>query len=247
MKGSIALAMVLLCLAGSTAAMADYCINKDFTNTGSTPAYDIAVVITGNSPPTWLYSGYVAYGTHPPTSISAGVFSSFTSFFQGANEVLHWQNLNGLNQPINAGKLVHVGWCTVAAYTIASVYWTDASGNPLASGGISETASHWANSATPGVQWDNPLLTSISVANASFAVLSAPLALADLNGGNTQLISELQPLPGGTFQIAPGGSVTLPVSGTVPGQWLVLVYGVNGPSSAATTTDYVQFQIPQPQ
>jgi hypothetical protein len=246
MKHTIAIALALSLLAATAAFTATpprYCTNKDFTNTGTVPAFDIAILITGHQVVTDLYNGF------PPGRIggmtSAGSFSNFSALFQGANELLHWQNLNGTNAPINPGTFVHVGWCTPSPNQMVNIFWTDINGNQLPGSIIQETGSE-PNGL--GVQWNNAFAAGTNpavVSNIRFALPASPFPLDQLNAANTQLAGELQALPGPpSFQIPPGGSVTEPVPGATAGAWVVMVYDVNGSGSGAATTDYIQFQFP---
>ncbi len=243
MKRSIVVALTLLCLTtGSTAAFADYCINKDFTNVGTVPAFDIAFVITGNQFLTHLFNGFAPGPIG--TATSAGIFSDFSAVFQGANTLLHWQNLNQANSPINPGVLVHVGWCTANPTGIVNLYWTDAAGNQLPGSIIQETGTE-PNGL--GLEFANDFAigtNALVVSNVRYALVGSPFPLDQLNRSNAKLIDALQPLPGpATYTISPGGNVVVPVPGAAPGQWIVAVYDANGSGSGATTVDYVQFQF----
>jgi hypothetical protein len=247
MKRSIVIALILLCLTTcSTAAFADYCINKDFTNTGKVNAFDIAILITGQQVINSTFNGFAPGPIKGTNLVSAGIFSNFSAIFQGANELLHWQNLNQANQPIVPGAFVHVGWCTSSPNNMVNVFWTDVNGNQLPGSVIQETGTEPTGGNV--LQWQNLFATGTNpaiVGNVQFALVGSPFTLDQLNAGNTQLAAELQPLPGpATFQIPPGGTVTEPVPGAGPGQWIVVVYNVNGNGSGAATTDYVQFQFP---
>ncbi len=248
MKRSSILFVLILTLASlttSTAAFADYCINKDFTNTGSVPAYDIIILITGNQPINTIFYGFAA-GPIPGTSlVSAGIFKNFSALLQGGNELLHWQNLNGANDVINPGAFVHVGWCTSSANNMVNVQWSDINGAPLPGSVIQETGVEpWPNH---GLQWQNIFATDTApavIGNIRYALLAAPFTLDQLNPANDQLVGELKPLPGpATVTLAPGASFTAPVPGGTTGQWVAVVYDVNGKGSGAATTDWVQFQL----
>lgn len=240
MKRHIALAIALLCLT-STAAFSSYCMNKDFTNTGTVPAFDIAILITGNQDITSIFYGFAPGKIGGMTS--AGRFSNFSSLFQGGNTLMHWQNLNGTNAPINPNTFVHVGWCTANPNQMVNIFWTDQNGNQLPGSVIQETG------AEPNglqAQWINAFATGTNpaiVSNVRYALPATPFPLAQLNAANTQLAGELQTLGIPTFELAPGASFSAPVPGAAPGQWVVLVYDVNGNGSGAATTDYVQFQF----
>ncbi|HEV7519279.1 MAG TPA: hypothetical protein VGR07_23565 [Thermoanaerobaculia bacterium] len=232
MKLKLALAASCLVLAVTTSASADYCINKDLVNLGPT-AYDLGVLITGNQPLSWRYDGY-----------PAALFHNFSIVPAGANEFLHWQNVNGSNAPILTGNLVHVGWCTVKPNSIVDMWWTDKSGGRVTGSVVYESYVHQSNNPRPGAIWNNLFANPLVVSNVSFALSNTAWSLDQLNRENSVLASQLAPLPGGTsFQVAPGRSVELAIPNAVPGQWLVLRYSVNGSGSQAETVDYAQLPI----
>ena len=227
---------VALLIAGT--AQADYCINKDLINLGP-PAYDIAVLISPIQAVSFHYDG------------SAGaVFSSFTVGTSGADDLLHWQNLNGTNAPIPTGSgtgptQVHIGWCTVNPNTLDNMYWTDLAGNQIPGSMVYQVSGHASSSSTPGVQWDNATNHSFTVNKVFYGLSTSRWDLSALNKNNTVLARSLVTLPGGTsLTINPGNSVQLSVPGAQPGNWVVLVYNVTGSGTKAVVTDYVQFQFP---
>jgi hypothetical protein len=232
--------LVLLGFAVASTASADYCVNKDLINLGPT-AYDLGVVLWGRQPITWHYDGY-----------PSAHFNSYTPSFVGFNTRLHWQNVNGVNAPIPTGSLVHVGWCTPRRSNIYRMYWTDLFGRPINGSVVYNITAHaiyitcwglrvqWINQFSPQFESGVP----ITIRNVSFAILPAPLPLADLNRENQVLNSQFQPLPGGeTFTVEPGDTFDLPVPAGVPGQVLVLRYSVTGDSASADAMDFVQIPI----
>lgn len=232
MKLKLVLAASCLALGLAASASADYCINKDLINLGPT-AYDLGVLITGNQPLSWRYDGYPAHH-----------FNSFSLVLAGANEFLHWQNVNGVNAQILTGDLVHVGWCTRKSNKIVDMWWTDLSGGRVPGSFVYESYVHQSNNPRPGVIWDNLFAGPLVVSNVAYALSSTPWSLDQLNRENTVLASQLTPLPGGTsFQVDAGASVELPVADAALGQYIVLRYSVSASDSAAQTVDYVQFQF----
>jgi hypothetical protein len=238
MKLSLALVLSSVSLLAASSASADYCINKDLINLGP-PAYDIAVVITGNQPLTLHYDGETGEQFAPPTVT-----------LSGANEVIHWQNLNMTHAVIPTGTpggaiQIHIGWCTLMPNNIVNMNWTDLSGAPISTGWVDQVGGHSSASSTNGVQWDNASAHSFVINRIYYALFPTPWTLSQLNRHNTVLAGQLVPLPGGSsVPLSPGGSVTLTVPSARSGQWIVLRYGVSGPGSQAQVNDYVQFQLP---
>jgi hypothetical protein len=238
MKLRHACVLPLLSLLAARSASADYCINKDLVNLGP-PAYDIAVLITGNQPITFHYDGWTGM-----------VFNTFTPTLSGANELLHWQNLNGINAPIPTGSgsgpaQVHVGWCTLSPNNILNMYWTDLSGAQIAGSIVDQVGGHASGSSTAGVQWDNATNHPITVSHVYYARFSTRWDLGQLNRNNTSLKNALLPVSGGTsIIIAAGRSATLSLPGVKSGDWVVVVHDVTGSQSKAAVTDFVQYQQP---
>jgi len=225
--------VALLLTAGS--ASADYCINKDIIKLGTTPAYDLAIRITGNQPVTWRYDGVASNNT---------LFSTFTNTPSGTSEILHWSNLMGTDQPISNSVKYHVGWCTKTPNNIIEMYWTDENGNRVPKSVVCQTGAHSSNNSTPGVQWNNVSAAWLNVNNATFAVSKTAWNLAELNRENRVLASQLAPLPGGeSLPLEPGATVELAVPGAVRGDWVVIVHDVSCPGSQAVVRDFVQFQF----
>jgi hypothetical protein len=224
-----------LLIAGT--AHADYCINKDLINAGPT-AYDFAVLITPIQAVTFHYDGW-----------AGATFTSFTVVPSGADNLLHWQNLNGVNGAIPTGTppnaQIHVGWCTVTPNTVDDMYWTDLAGNRILNSHVFQVGGHSSASSTPGVQWDNATNHSFIVNKIFYALSPSRWDLGALNRNNSVLARQLLSLPGGnSLTINPGTSVQLSVPGAHKGDWVVLVYGVTGSGTQAVVTDYVQFQFP---
>lgn len=238
MKLRHACVLSLFALLAARSASADYCINKDLVNLGP-PAYDIAVLITGNQPISLHYDGW-----------TGAVFSSFTTTLSGANELLHWQNLNGTNAPIPTGSgsgpaQVHVGWCTVSPNNILNMYWTDLSGAQIPTGIVDQVGGHASTNSTPGVLWDNTTNHPITVGHVYYAHFPTRWPLAQLNRNNRTLAAALQPVPGGTsVTIDAGKSAGLTLPNVKSGDWVVIVHDVTGAKSQAAVTDFVQYQQP---
>jgi hypothetical protein len=234
-KYALMLSFAVLLAAGS--ARADYCINKDLINLGPT-AYDLAVQITPAQPISLHYDGW-----------TGGLFTSFTTSTVGSDSLLHWQNLNGANDPIPTGDplgaaQIHIGWCTVNPNNVTNMYWTDLAGNQIPGSIVYQVGGHASANSTPGVQWDNASNHPITVTNVYYSIVSTPWRLADLNSNNRVLSRGLLPLPGGAaITIAAGKSAALPVPNAKPGDWLVLVYGVGGSGTQGRVKDFVQFRF----
>ena len=238
MKISHALGLPFVSLLIASSASADYCINKDLVNLGP-PAYDVAVLITGNQPVTFLYNGW-----------PGGQFFTFSTTLAGTNELLHWQNLNGTNDPIPTGNpngpaQLHVGWCTLNPNNVLNMYWTDLLGAQIPGSIIYQVGGHASASSTPGVQWDNASNHPITVTNVYYTLNTKRLDLQDLTRNNRTLASQLRPVPGGTSLVIPAGaSAKLSLPGAQVGLWAVIVHDVTGSGSKGSATDFVQFQVP---
>jgi hypothetical protein len=239
LKQSCVLSFVALLIAAR--ASADYCTNKDLVNLGPT-AYDIAITISGNQPVTFHYDGW-----------TGGFFNSFTVTPSGGNETLHWQNLNGNNDPIPTGgpwdpAQVHIGWCTVNPSDPLDMFWTDINGLQIAGSIVAQIGGHASGSPIPGVQWDNATNHTLAIRKIFYTIQPKRLALADLTRNNRVLATALRPVPGGdaAITIAPGKSVELKLPNAKVGDWVVIVHEVTGDRSTAGVTDFVQFRIPDP-
>jgi hypothetical protein len=238
MKLSHACVLAAVALFAARSASADYCINKDLVNLGP-PAYDIAVLITGSQPVSFHYDGW-----------TGGLFANFSVTPSGTDELLHWQNLNGVNDPIPTGSgsgpaQVHVGWCTVNPNNILNMYWTDLSGTQIPGSIVDQVGGHSSGSATQGVQWDNASNHPITVSHVYYASFTTRWDLGQLNRSNRTLSAALQPVPGGaTLSIAAGKSAQLALPGVKSGAWVVIVHDVTGARSQAAVTDFVQWQAP---
>jgi hypothetical protein len=238
MKNVVVLAAVSVSLLMAGRASADYCVNKDIINLGPT-AYDLAVLINPPQPVTFHYDGW-----------AGALFGTFTVAPSGPDQMLHWQNLNGVNDPIPTGTatgpLFHIGWCTGSPNNVTNMYWTDLSGNPIPGGVVYQVSGHASSSSTPGVQWDNATNHSFTVNNVYYSPVPTPFPLGDLNGRNTNLTKLLKPLPGGkAIPIDPRKSAQLSLPGVNPGDWLVVVYEVTGEGTRGIVKDFVQFQMPR--
>jgi hypothetical protein len=234
MKLSHACALFVVSLFAARSASADYCINKDLVNLGP-PAYDIAVLISGNQPVTFHFDGGFANITVTPS---------------GTDELIHWQNLNGVNAVIPTGSgnnpgQIHVGWCTVNPNNILNMYWTDLSGAPMPTGSVDQVGGHSSGSSTQGVQWDNASNHPITVKHVYYASFPTRWDLGQLNRSNRALAAALRAVPEGTsLTIAAGRSAMIPLPGVKSGDWVVVVHDVTGERSQAAVTDFVQFQAP---
>jgi hypothetical protein len=238
MKLRHACVLTLAAAFAARSASADYCINKDLDNLGP-PAYDIAVLITGNQPISWHYDGS-----------TGAIFSSFTTTPSGPNELLHWQNLNGTNAPIPTGTgglpaQVHIGWCTASPNNILNMNWTDLSGAPIPTGIVDQVGGHAAPNSTPGVIWDNTTNHQITVSHVYYARFATRWDLGQLNRNNRALAAALIAVPGGTsLPIDARKSATLTLPNVKTGDWVVIVHEVTGVKSTGAVTDFVQYQQP---
>lgn len=216
---------------GTSSARANYNINKDLVNLGPT-AYDLEVILQGATPILSHYDGPY------PSGITFGTFSAQV---KGRTTRLHWQSPN---RPINTGETVHVGWTTPNHATILDMFWTDRAGRRIPGSVVHETAAHGFNNGMSfSMSLDNYFagkgmpLKHLLVSDIQYAVLSDPIPLEDLNGGNQGLAAQLQPLDL-EFDIPPGESICfpLPESGNV----VVLVYQVTTPDGQSQSQDFVQ-------
>jgi hypothetical protein len=210
-------------------------------NLGPT-AFDIAITISGNQPVTFHYDGW-----------GGSFFNNFTVTPSGGNEILHWQNLNGNNDPIPTGgpwdpAQVHIGWCTVNPNNILDMSWTDINGLPIPGSIVAQIGGHASGSPTPGVQWDNATNHTLTIRKIFYTLQPTRLPLAELTRNNRSLANALRPLPGGdtAIAIAPGKSVELKLPNAKAGDWVVVVHEVTGEGSKASVTDFLQFQLTDP-
>jgi hypothetical protein len=118
--------------------------------------------------------------------IEGGTFSSFTVTPAGTDELLHWQNLNGTNDPIPTGDpfgapQIHIGWCTVNPNDLLNMYWTDAAGLEIPGSTVYQVSGHASGSPIPGVQWDNATNHPITVTHTFYSLSRTPWKLGALN------------------------------------------------------------------
>jgi hypothetical protein len=238
MKLRYACVLTLAAAFAARSASADYCINKDLINLGP-PAYDIAVLITGNQPVSFLYSGW-----------PGETFTSFTITPTGPDELLHWQNLNAVNDPIPTGSgsgpaQLHIGWCTVNPNNILNMYWTDLLGAQIPGSIVDQVGGHASMNSTPGVQWDNASNHPLTVSHVYYARFATRWDLGQLNRNNRTLAAALQAVPGGTaVTIAAGKSAQLKLPNVKSKDWVVIVHDVSSSVSRGAVTDFVQYQQP---
>jgi hypothetical protein len=222
-----------------------YFVNKDLQNIGTQSAYDLAIVLAGQQTIGAHYDGY------PERQ-----FGSFSSGPSGPNTLLHWQNLvePGGNGAIDPGEIVHVGWGTASPSHVVDMYWTDQSGNRIPGSRVFNITSDttYGTGGVVVVSWDNIFVAEgevfpIDITDVSVGVFPDPWPLSELNLRNEALNDALQPLPDGTFVVAPDQPVTLTLPDPVPaGSALVLRYGVTGAGDSALATDWIEIIIPPP-
>lgn len=241
MRSTTCLAIVILC-AGSAHA---YDVNKDLENLGPA-AHDLSVILSGSESVVSHFDGY----TSGPLQ---GRFNSFATGPDGPNTKMRWQDFDDNdNDLIDPGQKIHVGWSTSDhSSNIKDMYWTDETGARIPGSIVYNITSDWryeTSTLITTLVWPNLFDDLVLVTGAEFAVLSEPVPLEDLNEFNTDLVSQLEPLPGASsFEVAPGESVEFDLPSLVAeGQAVVVRYGMFAPGTAAATTDYVQFVVPTP-
>jgi hypothetical protein len=208
--------------------------NADFTNTGTVPVYDIAVVLAGNETIDGTYNGE---GKYPH-------FRNFCQTSDGSTTTLHWQSpwneATGNPVPITPGTVVHVGYSTPDNTSeVIDAYWTDLDGGRIPGNGIAIT---WGHIDQAGVTISNSLSHRISISNLEYHFSSTSWPLAGLVGANDELRATLQPLPGpGAVTLEPGQSVRFNFPSPVPaGYSAVVVFNEGGPESAAQALVFSQ-------
>jgi hypothetical protein len=236
---SIILLLSMVCV--SIAFGWDY--NKDIQNKGPN-AHDVTVRIPGHQVINWHWDDY-------------GHFGSFAYGPTGPNTDLRWNNFwDGTDDEINTNQWVHIGWTSDAhEMGILDMWWTDESGHRIPGSVVYNDFTKWTyetSTHTVTLTWDNDFVPdpafgspqTISVSNVHFAILPAPIALADLNGENDSLAAHLQPLPNGCcLSIPPNQSVTMSIPVPVAeGAQVVIRYEVTAPGTSGESIDYLGFR-----
>ncbi|MBU8898616.1 hypothetical protein KRR26_23680 [Corallococcus sp. M34] len=220
-------------LAAQGAAAYDY--NVDLRNTGTTTAYDVAVVLDGAETVTNTFDGY---GSGAWDGYFYDVSNQPTA---DGNTVIHWQNMWGNNSPIPPGDQIHVGWSTSDCHsTIKDMYWTSKTGGRIRGSVILNvsTGISYPTPTRPVIRFDHIYATEVAVrmelTNVRFAVVNQGLSLEGLTSANQELMAQLRPLGQGRFTLDPGQSISLDVPATVnAGQALVVVYDTGATAAKA--------------
>jgi hypothetical protein len=241
MRSTTCLAAIILC-AGSAHA---YDVNKDLENLGP-DAHDLSVILSGSESVVSHFDGY----TSGPLQ---GRFNSFATGPDGANTQMRWQDFDdGGNDMIDTGQKIHVGWSTSDhSSNIKDMYWTDETGSRIPGSIVYNITSDWryeTSTLITTLVWPNLFDELVLVSGAEFAVLDDTVPLEELNEFNSDLVAQLEPVPGASsFEVAPGESVEFDLPSLVgEGQAVVVRYGMFAPGTAAATTDYIQFVVPAP-
>lgn len=235
MKKWLVAAMTLL---GAGTGLA-FDVNKDLKNLAG-PALGICVELCGSETITETFDGYGGgpykgtFGAPSVTTNAAG------------NTVICWTGFkDGGNNVIDHGQVVHVGWSTADGNSrICDMYYTDGNGNRLPDSKIENITPKFppVNPGPITVTWENfNSQHLVFIQQVSFVVVPAPLPLADLNILNESLNSLMTPLPGGSFALAPGQSLPMPLPAVPPGGAIILRYQVSGPGSSTDAIDFVQW------
>ncbi|RYZ42650.1 MAG: hypothetical protein EOO71_07015 [Myxococcaceae bacterium] len=232
---------LMLALAAQGATAFEY--NVDLQNTGTTTAYDVAIVLSGAETITRTFDGY-------SSGVLAGHFDPPTATPTSSGDtVIHWMNMDGVDAPIPPGKTIHVGWSSQdCASQIKDMYWTSKSHGRLRNSTIKNLTHNivYNTGRFPDVVLTNTQAhdTAVLVRDVRFAVVDGSLPLEGLSSMNLELMQTLRPLKqGGTFVVAPGQQLRLQIPVEVqPGQSLIAVWTTGGDEAqgAVSTPDAVQ-------
>lgn len=225
-------------LLGACAALA-FDVNKDLKNLGG-PAKGICVELCGSETITNTYDGYTG---GPYTGWFAAPSVSTNA---AGNTVICWSGFSdGGNDVIDPGQIVHVGWSTADGNSsICDMYYTDGNGNRLPDSKIENTIPEFPpfNPGPLVVNWENTNSQQlIFIQDVSFVIRPAPMPLAELNILNEPLNAVMTPVPGGSFALAPGQALPMPLPQVPAGGAIVLRYQVTGPASSSAAIDFVQW------
>jgi hypothetical protein len=223
--------LTALALAFAAQGAVAYEYNVDLKNTGSTTAYDVAVVLDDNETITSTFDGYGS-GT------LAGLFYDVQTSHPAPNRtVIHWMNMNAADDAIPPGKTIHVGWSSQDCNSkVVDMYWTTKSHARLRDSVLHNVTHNqtYTTGRFPVIDLTNTLSTQshVRVTDVRFAVVDSPLDLGALSTMNVDLMKSLRPVKQGSFVMAPGQSVRFEIPVNVrPGQSIITVY---------TTSDGVQ-------
>jgi hypothetical protein len=234
-------------------------VNKDLTNTGPSPGYDLTVILEGLEDTDYIEQPAHHYDGNDLPGHTQGTFGDFDARQEDGNTILQWTDFKdnqatGDKTGVDTGQTIHVGWGTKdGTSSIKDMYWTSKSHSRIPASVVYNITSGyiygphkgqvkqvWHNTFDPNLDYGPQ--QSIAVSNVQYALLERPLRLDELNAGNTWLSAQLRSLPGGTsFEVPFDDSMTLPIPDVVGvGTAVVLRYEVSAPGSAAQSVDFVQ-------
>jgi hypothetical protein len=213
-------------------------INKDLKNLGP-DAYDIAVILSGHQTVTWHYDGY-----------PNGHFSSFSFLTVGPNTELHWQNFwDGVDNIIQTGQIIHIGWGTLNPHYIKDMYWTDKAGKRIEKSKVcniiprirprpvGDLIDITFNNAFSPERQQRPAVT---ISDIRYIIRNTLTPLEDLNARNPDLDAEnLSPI-GDNVDIAAGDSARFLIQVPEIRGHMILRYKVSCLDSAAEAIDFVE-------
>ncbi|WP_158623826.1 hypothetical protein [Corallococcus llansteffanensis] len=212
----------MLALAAQSAAAYDK--NVDLKNTGTTTAYDVAVVLNGTETVTATFDGY----TYGPL---IGHFTQRTvTPLASGDTVIHWMNIDGIDAPIPPGKTIHVGWSTSDCTSqVKDMYWTTKAHGRLRNSVILDVRNNltYTTGGFPIIDLTNVLeaQVNIRIRDVRFVVVDSPLPLEALSTMNDKLMAQLRPVSEGSFVLSPGKSARFEIPVAVKeGQSLLTVY-----------------------
>lgn len=224
-----------LALALATQGALAYEYNVDLKNTGTTTAYDVAVVLSGNET---LASTFNGYQGGPLDGYFTDVQESHPA---SGDTIIHWMNIDGMDSPIPPGRTIHIGWSTQDCDSaVKDMYWTTKSHGRL-SNSVLHNVTHnltYVSGRPPIIDFNNVMeaQVAIRVRDVRFAVVDAPLKLEALSSVNAALMKSLRSVKEGAFVLAPGERVsfTVPVA-LKEGQSLITVYSTGDVLQGATS------------
>jgi hypothetical protein len=219
---------ILAAVLGASTAAATTC-NIDLRNTGTTTAYDLALILPGLKTINQWYNG----------GCTDDIFSSATSTQTGGNTILHWTNPQAPipSDPHGTSPQVHVGWTTTDNTCPQQItgYWTDQNGNQISGSFLVTVVDH---AAANMVSIANTTSAPLTVSNVRYGVFSAPVSLAELNRCNQTLAANLTTIYSGSIEVKPGGVLNIPVP-TCYECPVVVNYNVSASASDAVTGNWI--------
>lgn len=234
------LRMSALMLALAAQGASAYEKNIDLKNTGTTTAYDVAVVLTGPETITSTFDGY----TYGPL---IGYFTQRTVTPTASGDtVIHWMDIDGLNTPIPPGKTIHVGWTTSDCKSqVKDIYWTNKEHGRLRNSTILDVRNNitYSTGRFPVIDMTYVMEApvNIRIQDVRFLVVDDALPLEALSTMNEELMARLQPVKEGSFVLAPGQSVRfeLPVE-VREGQSVLTVYTTSPDEAQGAVSSFLQ-------